>query len=360
MALYLEPGQRCQTKRPGNAVAEHERHRAEGRAPDDPAQLTASGDRSHAAERARHDQQTADQAEREIQQLAALDHRDHVREHCAVLADAQDRRDSCPAEQHRGHVEQRQQRARVLAARPAAGTLGEHQREVHEERRQQQHRHDIAPVEDGVEQIEAAAEREREDAEERDREPEEVQRRLILWTAQTNTGADGEREESNRGECVVKASRTGRNRFDGDGDHRFRLLLLHQVGQLLALCSCVQSHHHLIRRIDRDVVHRQHRITGLETGAVSRRPFGNFGGHDVAGAEVAPEHPVLHLAPTAAGRDVQDGEAHQRCGNHDGSRDANERSEAAHSRLDRGRRQGDVPPRLKAKRVPRIHRDGSR
>jgi hypothetical protein len=54
---------------------------------------------------------------------------------------------------------------------------------MEEERRQQQDGDDVAPVEDPIELVEAAAEREREDAEEDDRQPEEVQRRGVARPA---------------------------------------------------------------------------------------------------------------------------------------------------------------------------------
>ena len=65
------------------------------------------------------------------------------------------------------------------AVRAAAQALGEDEREVEEQRRQQQQRDDVGPVKHPVHAVEPAAERERQDAEEGDRQPEEVQRRLI-------------------------------------------------------------------------------------------------------------------------------------------------------------------------------------
>ena len=71
----LEARRRREAERERQRVAEHERQRAEPGAPDDPAQLPARRDRAHARERARHDHQSADEAEREIEQLGALDER---------------------------------------------------------------------------------------------------------------------------------------------------------------------------------------------------------------------------------------------------------------------------------------------
>src|SRR5262245_64680332 len=56
-------------------------------------------------------------------------------------------------------------------------SLGKDKGEVQKERRQRQHRDRIRPVENPVEAIEAAAEGEREHAEEGDAQPEKMQRR---------------------------------------------------------------------------------------------------------------------------------------------------------------------------------------
>src|SRR5712664_3175469 len=63
-----------------------------------------------------------------------------------------------------------------------------------------------------AEPIEGAVEVEREDAEKRDAEPEEVQRRLISRTSQAHGCADEERDETHRRQRRVHAGATRRRR----------------------------------------------------------------------------------------------------------------------------------------------------
>jgi hypothetical protein len=75
---------------------------------------------------------------------------------------------------------------------------------MQEQRRQQGERDRVTPVERPVETIEGAVEREREDAEEGDAQPEEMQRRLIARTADPDRRADQQSEEANCGEDEVQ------------------------------------------------------------------------------------------------------------------------------------------------------------
>ena len=102
------------------------------------------------------------------------------------------------------------------AAHPAARPLGEDQREVQEERRQQQDRDRVRPVEDPVEPIEPAVEREGEGAEEREAQPEEVQRRLVARTAKPHRRADDQREDADGREHVVERGVPARQRGERD------------------------------------------------------------------------------------------------------------------------------------------------
>ena len=85
---------------------------------------------------------------------AALRDRDHGRHDLPVTRGADDGRDLRRAEERRRQIEQGQQRPPGIAPRPRVGAVGEHEREVQEERRQQQHCHHIAPVEDLIEPVE--------------------------------------------------------------------------------------------------------------------------------------------------------------------------------------------------------------
>src|SRR6185503_8312124 len=90
-----------------------------------------------------------------------------------------ERDDVRDAEKRGRHIDERNDDTADATGGPAPGALGKDQREVEEQRRQQQHRHRVAPEEHPVETIEPAAEREGEDPEEGDREPEEMQRRRV-------------------------------------------------------------------------------------------------------------------------------------------------------------------------------------
>ena len=90
--------------------------------------------------------------------------------------------------------------------------LRKHHREVQQERRQEREGDGVAPVEDPVETIEGTVEREREDAEERDAEPEEMQRRLIARAAQPHRRAHHQREEPHRGEHEIHRAAARRRR----------------------------------------------------------------------------------------------------------------------------------------------------
>jgi hypothetical protein len=83
---------------------------------------------------------------------------------------------------------------------------------MHEQRRQDQRGHRVRPVEDFVEGIEATAERVRKHAEKRDRQPEEVHRRLVGRSPEADRRADQQREDRHRREQVIEHAAALRNR----------------------------------------------------------------------------------------------------------------------------------------------------
>ena len=87
---------------------------------------------------------------------------------------------------------------------------------MQEERRQHDHRNRVAPIEHPVDTIEPAAEREGEQTEERDRQPEEMQRGLIGGPARAHGRADEQREDADRGQHVVVKARAARHRRQRD------------------------------------------------------------------------------------------------------------------------------------------------
>ena len=124
--------------------------------------------------------------------------------------------DAAPQEQQSRQVERGNDRAASLALGPGIRPVGKDEREMQKERRQQEPRDRVRPVEEVVEPIVAAARREGEDAEERDGEPEEVQRRRIVRPAQPDGGADDDREHADQRERVVEPLADGRHRLKLD------------------------------------------------------------------------------------------------------------------------------------------------
>ena len=305
----LEGARRLEPERERQRVAEGERHRAEARAPHDPSKLAPRRHGAHAVERARHDHEPGNQAQPQVEVLGAVDERQDFRHHLALTIGAQQHRDLRDEEKQRRQVEDGQQRAAVVALRPAVRPLREDEREVHEEGRQHQERNGIAPEEHPVQQIEAAAVRERERAEERDRQPEEVQRRLILRPAQPDRRADHQREETDAREGQIQPMRPGR-----DAGHRHRDEIGRAVRRALPDDDVVENRPgpgavqdgHDIGRC------RNHATADLEehvSRAEPREAAGRALGDDACGHVVSvrdPEHAVFHLRPPF------DGDVHRR------------------------------------------------
>ena len=107
------------------------------------------------------------------------------------------------AEQERWQVDERKHTRAEAIPYPAWRALGEDEREVHEQRRQEENRDFVGPEEDPVETIEATAVREREDPEERDRQPEEVKRRLVARPTNAHRGTDQQAKKADAGEHEV-------------------------------------------------------------------------------------------------------------------------------------------------------------
>jgi hypothetical protein len=149
------------------------------------------------------------------------------------------------------------------------GALGEDQREVQEERRQRQDRHFVRPEEHPVQPIEAAAEREREDAEEGDRQPQEVQRGRIARPAQPHRAADEQREGADAGEQEIQDARTAGDGRHADVDHVARPESQHGVAQRLAAVGAVQHFHDVGRIVDRAVVDGEQQIAALDADAAA-------------------------------------------------------------------------------------------
>ena len=93
-------------------------------------------------------------------------------------------RDRCAPQEQRRQIQRRQKRPAGVTPDPGVGPVREHQGEMQEQGRQQELRRQVTPVEHPVERIQTSGEREREHAEERHRQPEEMERRLVVRTSQ--------------------------------------------------------------------------------------------------------------------------------------------------------------------------------
>ena len=92
-------------------IPEGEGSRAKRRSPRDPPQLPAGGHRPHLGERARQRREAADEAHRQVGELEPIDRADHADKKLRVAAAARERDDPRRAEQRRGDVDEREQRA---------------------------------------------------------------------------------------------------------------------------------------------------------------------------------------------------------------------------------------------------------
>ena len=257
---------RRESQRERQRVSKHERHRAERGPPDDPSELTPCGHRSRASERPDHDPQTDDEPHTQADHFAALDERDHVREHDPLRVAAHERGHSRGEEQKGRQVQERKGGAAGFGMRPAVGTFGEHQREMDDERRQQQRAHHVRPVDDPVERVEAAAERKRQHAEEGNGQPEEVERRLIVRTAEADAGADEQRKNADRGEDVIQAAGAGRDRRKRNAQALLRSGPNQRVGDRIAGGRPMQACHDVRLRIDGCAINFRQDVAGKHAG----------------------------------------------------------------------------------------------
>ena len=186
-----------------HGIAERERQGAKRRPPDNPPQLAP---RRHRARPPQRPDETASPAARKTASTATRAGRaaPPAGRVVGLQRRPNDGNDARGAEDGGRQVDRRQpagQRRRVALM---VGPLGKHQREVQEQGRQHEQGDDVGPVERPVDLVEPAAERERQHAEERDRQPEEVQGRLVERSPDADRRAHQQREEADRGQEVVE------------------------------------------------------------------------------------------------------------------------------------------------------------
>src|ERR1051326_1132675 len=169
----------------------------------------------------------------------------------------------------------------------------------------------VAPVENPVETIERTGEREGEDAEERDADPEEMQRRLITRTTQPHRAADEQRKHAEGGEQVVHRARARRRR-QYDVQRPLGMKTQQRVGEPRAFVAAMLVFDDVGRRLNRRAVDREQHVAALQACGIRGRSGDDLDRGDPFAALI-PEDPVFDFVPARVQRDVREakGQEHQ-------------------------------------------------
>ena len=180
---------------------------------------------------------------------------------------------------------------------------------MEEQRREQHRRDDVGPVKVPVKTIEPA-EREREGAEKREAQPEEMEGGRIVGPPQPHGTADEQREDADARENEVKRRiAAGRGREL----HRQQLMLPeaeHRVRQSLGVSRLVQGALHIVERFDRRAIDGDQKVAAADPGGHRGAARGNIGGHHAFRPRL-PQDTVLELVPGRAHSDIQCAETQQ-------------------------------------------------
>jgi hypothetical protein len=133
--------------------------------------------------------QAAEETNRQIQQLEPVHFGDDA-EQCRVVGASGDCEHPGQAEDDGWHICRHDDRAANRPARPTTWPFGKNECEVQEERWKREDRNRVGPVEHPIQSIEPAAEREAQHSEERDRDPEKVQRGRVARPAHPDRATD--------------------------------------------------------------------------------------------------------------------------------------------------------------------------
>ena len=169
---------------------------------------------------------------------------------------------------------------------------------MQEQRGQQQDGNRVAPIEDPIQAIQAPAEGERKNAEGRDRQPEEVQRRRVVRAPYADGAADQERDNPDRRQQEVEQSRTARYR----GDAKFDDFTGAQSEDGVPQGQCPRSSHGGLaqrrRRLHRLIVNRQQQIARNESLNGGRSTASDISRHDTL-RTLGPQNAVFHFMKVA-------------------------------------------------------------
>ena len=257
----------------------------------------------------------------DVERLEAVEPGDGADQPRRILGGAQQHRRAEGADGNRRHVEERPAAMREPGQRARARPLGEDQAEMDEQRRQEQRRDLVGPVEHPVDAVEAAREREREHAEERDRQPEEMQRRLVAGAPRAHGGADQQRKDADGGEHVVEAAHAARDRRQGHLGDTAIAERQQRVGVAGAAGGLLLQRVHVVAGLDGLAVDREQHVAGADAGAGRRRDRVDLGGDD-ARRSLHPEHAVFHVVARRPLNDVGQAEQEQQRGHADRQRRA--------------------------------------
>ena len=232
------------------------------------------------------------------------------------------------------------------ARRPAAGRRGRHgvrtqgscrsgntNAKCRNSGRQREPRHHVRPFEEVVEMVVPPARRERQHAEERHRQPEEMQRRRIVRPPQPDGRADADRQNADERDRVVQPGARQRHRLQPDLDRHVGRCAMYDVAKYAAVLGRRGAWPARRRRTRPP---RPLMVSSRSPGArPARRPalgLATSTRHDVR-ALLAPQDAVFGLAfPGLDERHVDDRQAHQGRGDGDRKRHAQQRSETEERR----------------------------
>ena len=166
-----------------------------------------------------------------------------------------------------------------------------------EQRRQQEQSHDVRPVEGPVHLVEPAAEGERQHAEERHAQPEEVQRGLVAGPPGPDRRADEQGEDADRRQQVVEEPGAVRQRRQLHLRDLSRTQPKQGVDVALVGLRALLHGQDLAALFDGLAVDGQQDVPGPDTGAIGRR--GN-----ATSAATTPAARSTQSTPSSTSRDV--------------------------------------------------------
>ena len=299
-----------ETERVGQRVRHRERQAAEHRARHDPAKLAPRRAGARAAETGDHRRQPPQRARRQIEVLQAPDPLDDLQEAGSVLRTEHGPR-LHETEHHRRCVHEGQDGMPEPPAKPARGALRKHQGEVHEERGQQQDGHFVRPEEDPVETVVATGVRECEHAEERNGQPEEMERCPMPRTLDPDRRADEQTEQSNRCKHEVGGQRDSGGLLERDGVQPLLAETQQGVVEPLPVGDGAQQTPQVCAVLNRLAPDGEKHVARFDPRP-RRRRVRIYRRGDQAVRAVRPEDAVVHVPAAGAYDRVGHGQAHQR------------------------------------------------